>query len=342
MNRAFLNTARVLGIVLAAVPLVAASKARVLQTNSAGDNIHVIDPATNKVVGVINDIEVPHGVTLAPDGSRVYITDEPLKTLDVVDAKTFQIVKKIPLAGRPNNLDATKDGTRVYVAIAQAPGGVDVIDVATLTNIKHIPTTGAIHNVYVTPDDKYAVAGSVQASTINVIDRATDTVVWTLKETGGIRPMAFTRNGDGSTKEILAQLSDFHGFVVVDFKTHEEVKRITMPEVPGEEKVTDGIQGSPAHGFAITKDQKMVWVTSKWYDYVAAYSIPDFKLVKVVQVGSHPEWLTIPPDGKTLYVAVAGKDATVAVDIKTMKVVATIPVGFVPKRITSGMLQTGE
>jgi YVTN family beta-propeller protein len=165
-------------------------------------------------------------------------------------------------------------------------------------------------------------------------------MAWTLKETGGIRPMTFTTNPDGSTKEIIVQLSDFHGFAVVNFASHEEVKRITLPEVPGEEKVTDGIQGSPSHGLAITKDGKVLWATSKWYDYVAAYSLPDFKLLKVVQVGLHPEWLTIPPDGKNLYVAVAGKDATIAVDNKTMKVVATIPVGFVPKRINSGMLQT--
>jgi len=60
----------------------------------------------------------------------------------------------------------------------------------------------------------------------------------------------------------------------------------------------------------------MLWVTSKWYDYVAAYSLPDFKLIKIVPVGLHPEWLTIPPDGKDLYVACAGKDATFVVDTK--------------------------
>ncbi len=320
----------------------AASKERVVQTNSAGDNLHVIDPVTNKVVGVINDIEVPHGVVIAPDGSRIYVTDEPLKTVDVVDAKTLKVLKRIPLSGRPNNLDVTKDGAFVYAAIAQAPGAVDVIDTKSLTNIKTIPTTGAIHNVYVTPDSKFAVAGSVAASVINVIDIATNTMAWTLKEKGGIRPMVFTTNPDGSTKEIIVQLSDFHGFVVVDFKTHEESNRITLPDVPGQEKETDGIQGSPSHGLAITKDGKMLWATSKWYDYVAAYSLPDFKLLKVVPVGLHPEWLTIPPDGKNLYVAVAGKDSTVVVDNKTMKVIATIPVGYVPKRVTSGMLQTGE
>src|SRR5262245_31922991 len=58
---------------------------RVIQTNAAGDNIHVIDPTTNKVVGTINDIEVPHGVVGAPDGNHVYFTNESLETVDVVD-----------------------------------------------------------------------------------------------------------------------------------------------------------------------------------------------------------------------------------------------------------------
>jgi YVTN family beta-propeller protein len=320
--------------------LMAAGSERVIQTNSAGDNVHVIDPLTNKVVGTIEGIDVPHGTTIAPDGSRIYITEEPTKTLDVVDAKSLKVIRKVPLSGRPNNLAVSKDGSRVYVGIAHAPGAVDVIDTATLTNIKSIPVQGPVHNVYVTPDGKFAVSGSVASSVISVIDIATDKVAWSVKLSSGIRPMAFIKNEDGSTKEIIAQLSNFHGFVAVDFATHEEVKRITLPDVPGQQRETDGIQGSPAHGLAITPDQNVLWVTSKWYDYVAAYSLPDFALIKIVPVGLHPEWLTIPPDGKNLYVACAGKDATFVVDNKTMKVVATIPVGSVPKRNASGMLKT--
>ena len=335
-----------LGMLILTLPLVlvapaaAGSKARVFQTNAAGDDVHVIDPATNKVVGVIHDIEVPHGVVIAPDGSKIYVTQEPTKTLDVVDAKTLTVTKRIPLSGRPNNLAVTNDGRQVYVGIAQSPGAVDVIDTATLTNVKSIPVKGAVHNVYVTPDSKYAVSGSVVSSVISIIDTSTNEVVWSVKLSSGIRPMAFLKNEDGSTKAIIAQLSNFHGFVVVDFATHAEIKRITLPDVPDQEKVTEGLQGSPSHGLAITPDGKVLWATSKWYDYVAAYSIPDFKLLKVVPVGLHPEWLTIPPDGKDLYVAVAGKDATVVVDNRTMKVVASIPVGYVPKRNTSGMVQT--
>lgn len=327
-----------LGLLVAGTAL-AADAVRVLQTNAAGDNIHVIDPATNQIVGVIDDIEVPHGAAIAPNGTRIYVTNESLTTLDVVDAASLKVFKRIPLSGRPNNVDVGPDGKRVFVGIRQAPGAVDVIDTASLANVKSIPVKGEIHNVYVTPDGKHVVAGSIAASTISVIDAATETLAWTLTLSAGIRPMAFTRNADGSTKEIVVQLSDFHGFAVVDFATRKEIRRITLPDPPGQHKETQVLQGSPAHGLAITPDGKILWSTSKYYDSVAAYSLPDYKLLKMIVVGSHPDWLTIPPDGKSLYVAAAGDDTTVVVDIKTMKVVKTIPVGSVPKRNVTGRLR---
>jgi YVTN family beta-propeller protein len=278
-------------------------------------------------------------VTLAPDGSRIYITNEALSTVDVVVARTLKIVARVKLSGHPNNLSVTPDGTKVYAGIARAPGAVDVIDTTTLTNVKSVPVEGAVHNVYVTPDGRFAVSGSVGSSVISVIDTRTDTLAWSLKETSGIRPMIFTTKPDGSTHQILVQLSGFHGFAVIDFTTRQEVTRIMMPDIPGRPREADGLQGSPAHGFAITNDGKTVWVTSKYYDYVAAYSLPDFGFVKTVDVGPHPEWLTIPPGSNSLYVAIAGTNETVVVDTKAMKVVASIAVGQVPKRNASGLLQ---
>ena len=42
---------------LVALPL-AAGTVRIIQTNSAGDDVSIIDPVTNKVVGTITGIEV--------------------------------------------------------------------------------------------------------------------------------------------------------------------------------------------------------------------------------------------------------------------------------------------
>ena len=156
-----------LGLVLA-LPLAAAT-VRIVQTNSAGDNVDLIDPATNKIVGVIKGIEVNHGAAVAPDGSHYYISNEAESTLDVVDPKTLQVTRNIPLSGHPNNIGISKDGARVYVSIAVAPGAVDVIDTASLQKVKSIPVKGAVHNTYVTPDGKYVVSGSIQSKTITVI-----------------------------------------------------------------------------------------------------------------------------------------------------------------------------
>ena len=59
-----------------------------------------------------------------------------------------------------------------------------------------------------------------------------------------------------------------------------------------------------------------------------------------VFVGQHPEGITFTPDGKFAYFGAAGDNMTVAVDVKTMKVVAKIPVGQVPKRVATAVLQT--
>src|SRR5262249_42013982 len=96
-----------LPILLLSVPLFAGS-VRIWQTNSAGDDIDVIDPATNKVVFKVKDIEVPHGVAFSPDGKRAYISCESEKMLVAVDTKTGKHLGAAPLSGRPNNISISK------------------------------------------------------------------------------------------------------------------------------------------------------------------------------------------------------------------------------------------
>ena len=313
---------------------------RVIQTNSAGDNVHVIDPSSNKVVGVIEGIEVNHGVAVAPDGERIYVSDEADSTLDIVDGKTLKVTKRVPLSGHPNNIAVAPDGKRVYVGIIQSPGGVDVIDTVSLKNIKTLPTKGTIHNPYVTPDGKYVVAGSIQAKTINVIDTATDETAWTLTLDRGIRPMAFAKNSDGSTKWIFVQLSDFNGFAVVDFATRQEIRRLPNPPLaPGKSEVTGG--ADPSHGMAVTPDGKTLVVCSRLNNELYSYSIPDLNLIGRAYLGGQgAAWVTLTFDGKTAYVSNAVTNDVSAVDIKSMKEIALIPVGYVPKRNTTGTLPT--
>lgn len=48
--------------------------------------------------------------------------------------------------------------------------------------------------------------------------------------------------------------------------------------------------------------------------------------------------MTLTPDGKTAYVAMAVTNDVSVVDVDSLKEITRIPVGFVPKRNTTGML----
>jgi YVTN family beta-propeller protein len=319
-----------------ALPL-AAGSVRIIQTNSAGDNVSIIDPVTNKVVGEIHGIEVNHGAAAAPDGSHFYVSNEGNSTLDIVDVKTLKVTRSVPLTGHPNNISISKDGRRVYVSISAAPGAVDVIDTTTQERAKSIPVKGAVHNTYVTPDGKYVVSGSIASKTITVIDQKTETPVWSLTMDLGIRPMAFATNADGSTKWIFVQLSALNGFAVVDFATQKEINRIKLPALPAG-KTPFLVGGNESHGMAVTADGKTLVVNSRLNSSIYFYSIPDLKLMGSTEVGKSPDWVTLTPDGKMAYVANAASNSVSVVDIKAMKEITKIPVGEVPKRNITAVL----
>jgi len=330
---------KVLGIPLAALallvftlPLTAASSGavRIIQTNSAGDSVHIIDAATNKVIAEIPGIERAHGAQASPDGHWMWISNEADNTVDVIDSRTMKVTKKIPLSGHPNNLAITPDGRKLYVAIAQAPGSVDVIDAAKQAKVKTISVHGGVHNTYVTPDGKYAVAGMIGARNITVIDTKTDMPVWSHYFDLGVRPIAFDTNADGSTRRAYVQLTDYNGFAVLDFDTQKEVARIKYPDV---DKKTEGHGGNTAHGIAVTPDNKTLVANSSINSVVYVYSIPDLKLLGQANVGHSPNWITLTPDGKFAYISLAGANSVAVLDIKAVKVVTEIKTGGqVPKR----------
>ena len=315
------------------IPVAAAAQTvRIVQTNSAGDNVHVIDPLTNTVVGEITGIERAHGATPAPDGKKIYVANESDDTIDIVDMEMLKVVKQVELIGRPNNIAATPDGRKVYVAIAESPGALQVLDTESEEIMATISVHGGVHNTYVTPDGKYAIAGMVGGRNITVVSTETDFPVWTTYSDLGIRPMTMDVNEDGSTRHIYAQLSNFNGFGVLDFETRKWVNRIEYPAVPADER-TPGHGGNTAHGIGVTPDNQYLVANSSLNSSVYVYSLPDLELVGGVRVGHSPNWVTITPDSKYAYISVSGNNNVAALDIANVELVATIETGGqVPKR----------
>ena len=329
--------------ILLAMPL-AASTSLIYVTNSAGTTVQVIDPVTNKVVQVIENIERAEAVQFSPDGSRVYIGNRS-ENLFVVDRKTGKLIKKVPLSGFANDLAVTKDGKRVLVCInEQTPGALDIIDTTSLEKVKSIPTKSGLHDIVVTADGKYAISGG-GGKTLIVFDLQSEQVAWDLPLGGNIAPMAIENGPAGSARRLFVQVGE-EGFVVVDFAKRQEVARIHFPDQPPSPATHSG---TVSHGIGVAPDGKTVWVNSKTFNSVFVYSVPELKLLGSVPlpeiklpgkapIGAGPNWITFTHDSRGVYITGRSSHSVTAIDAKTMKVVAVIPVGEAPDRISTLVL----
>ncbi len=336
--------------VFAAAPLAAQTGqvARIIQTNSAGTNAHLIDPETHEVLAVIEGLPHVHGVAEHPEGLYYYFSNEMHSAIDVVDTRTLAVVDHIPLSGRPNNVSMSKELRKLYVGIRGGGPYTDVIDIDTHEVIKTVQMHRGVHNIYVTDDSKWAVASLApgperpEDPSIQVIDTSTDEIAWGIPVRGlRTRPLAIESNPDGSPRRIFAQASEHHGFYVIDWDTREVVDFISPPPVPLSQVNADGRQDGPSHGLEVLADNSAVWDVSRVTSSVYGYSLPDLEYIGSVHVGlggGGADWATSSPDGRFLFVSVTGAGETVVVDLERLEVVKRIPVGYAPKRVHTAVI----
>jgi YVTN family beta-propeller protein len=306
------------------------SSVHIYVANSDDNKISIIDPATNKVTGEIAVSPNPHGIVPSPDGSRFYVSSESKDVLDVVDRATSTIVRKIPIGTRPNNVAITLDGKRVYVCI-RGESWVDVVDTASLEKIKSIPVGKGPHNIYRTPDGEHMIATSMEGEKLTVISVRTEEPEFAIPLGGVPRPLAIDANPDGSIAHLFVQLSNLHGFAVVDYASRKITDKVMLPDAPPGARPL--IPATFSHGIGISPDHKTLWVTSLLDNSVSVFSMPDLKRIATIPVGRGPDWLTFTPDGKRCYVSNAGGNSVSSIDTAGLKELARIPVGKVPKRI---------
>ena len=150
-------------------------------------SVSVLDANTNTVVTTVPlgaGIPQARGITLSPDGSRVYVTTYGTGFVKVISTATNTVVATITTGNIGVGLDVTPNGTRLYVATFPISGSgstpyVSLIDTATnavISNIFGMPFQ--TNDVGVTPDGTRAYV--VASGSTPVISTATNTQIASL------------------------------------------------------------------------------------------------------------------------------------------------------------------
>jgi YVTN family beta-propeller protein len=308
-------------------PSLSAQEARqkLYVTNSGGDNIHVIDLGTLKVIGQIRTAPHPHGAAVSADGRRFFTTIESDHTLLVLDSATDKVLQTIKLTEKPNQCAVTPDGKFVGVPI-RGGDSVDIVDVKQGKIVKNLPVK-VPHNCYNAGRNDRLFVTSMGDHKVNLIDLGTLSYAAEIPVGGVPRPLAVTRD----EKTLYCALSDLHGFVIADIPSRKVIHKVELPALPPGTKFP--VPQTPTHGLELLPDEKELWVTSCGTDQVYVFDTKKRTLVGKVGVGKGPNWVTFSPDGRYCCVSNVLSDDVSILDVRKRQERARIPVGKQPKRL---------
>ena len=109
---------------------------------SHGTNVTVIDLKSEQIVGSIDQMTGVHGIAIAPEFQKGFISDGKANAVVVFDLQTYKVIKTIPLTDKdPDAIMYDPFSKQVFTFNGDSQNA-SVIDAATLTQTKSIPLGG--------------------------------------------------------------------------------------------------------------------------------------------------------------------------------------------------------
>lgn len=103
-----------------------------------GDNeVWVIDPDRQAVLGKISVGKAPDGIAMAPDGKHVYVANSQSNDLSIIDTENMRVQITIPVGKMPFGVAVSPDGKRIFVVnsgarnVSMIPSDLSSLEIAT-------------------------------------------------------------------------------------------------------------------------------------------------------------------------------------------------------------------
>ena len=150
---------------------------------SHGKMVHVVDMKTGKNVTIITNVNGVHGIAIAPEFNKGFISNGPDSNVTVFNTKDFSFIEKVAVTGKNPDAIMYEPFTKTVITCNGRTSNATVIDAKTDKVIQTIPLAGK---------PETAVSDGKGKVFVNIEDKSEvcmiNTKTWKVEQTWSISP----------------------------------------------------------------------------------------------------------------------------------------------------------
>ena len=305
---------------------------RVYAAEQFSNTVSVIDPADNKLLGVIRlgDPQpmnfsplykgqvLVHGMGFSPDRKTLAVVSIGSNSVTFIDTATNAVRHTTYVGRSPHEAFFTPDGREVWVTV-RGEDYVAVLDSATFAEIARIKTPNGPGMQIFSPDGQYGYVCSSFNPEVDVIRVADHQIVGKVAQGSPFCPnIAATPDGE----QVWFTLKD---------TGRTQIFSARPPFAP----LSTIDTGPISNNVNIVRNAKgqFAYVTVGGLNEVKVFRTDDFSPIATIPVGKLPHGIWPSGNGSRAYVGLENDDAMVAIDTMSNTVIGTVPIGQAPQAV---------
>jgi YVTN family beta-propeller protein len=319
------------------------SRDRVYAADQTSNTVSVIDPVTNKLLGVIRlGDPVPgalsalykgqllvHGLGYSPDSKLLAVVSIGSNSVTLIETATNKIRGRVYVGRSPHEAFFTKDGSELWVTV-RGENYVSVIDPVQMKETRRLELANGPGMTIFSPDGRYGFVCSSFTPELAVVEVSSHQVIARLQQASPFCPdIAVSPEND----EIWITLKDA-GKVQV-FSAKAPFAQIALLDTG---PITNHVN------LLNNRSGRFAYVTIGGTNQVEVFrrgATPS--LIATIPVGSLPHGIWPSGDGSRVYIALENAGMAAAIDTESNRVIAEIPIGqttqalvYVPNAVPEG------
>lgn len=277
----------------------------------AGNQIDVVDTATNTLLSPITVGSIPEFSVSSLDGTKLFVSNLGSNTVSVINVSDFSITATVDVGTSPQYIAISPDGSTVFV-VNTGSSNISWIDVANPSNLNSgaIATDATPNFIAFTPDGLIGIVPCLGSNVISLFNPVTKTFIKNIP-TG-------------------LSLASNPGFVAAYDNQYAYVSNTGAPSsVSYVNLLTDAVTeittniGSFPSAMSLSPDKSKLFVGNASDTTISIIDTAS-NTASLVNVGFPPFDVIVSPDGNTVYVSSFFDASIIAYNIQTTAQV-TIP-----------------